>query len=236
MPVDSATIQTIQRDSNGDLAARFTCSASLIPAPGRYTLAYHPGQPDTALGQHLYQVGIPTFLDNLALPFLGPIPDSWRPGEKIHLRRPFGRGFRIPKSIRRLALAALGDTPARLLPTIPTALENGTSIAFFTPVPEIAASLPPAVEIHPISALNDILTWADFLAVDIPLKDLANLRTILNLGPHNQIPCAAQALIWTPMPCGAIADCGACAVPTRTGAYKLACKDGPVFDLQQIVW
>ena len=236
MSADLATIQTIQRDSNSDLAARFACPVSLIPAPGRYTLAHHPGQPDTALGQHLCQVGIPTVLDDLLLPFLGPIPDSWRPGDKIHLQQPSGRGFSIPKTIRRLALAALGDTPARLLPTIPTALESGASIAFFTPVPEIAASLPTAVEIHPISALNDILTWADFLALDLSLEELPNLRTILGLGPHAQIPCPVQALIWTPMPCGAMADCGVCAVPIRKGTYKLACKDGPVFDLQQIVW
>ena len=235
-PVDSAAIQTVQRDSNGDLAARFTCPVSLIPAPGRYSLAHHPGQPDNALGLHLFQVGIPTGLDDLALPFLGPIPDSWRPGDKIHLRRPSGRGFKIPKSIHRLALAALGDTSARLLPTIPAALERGTSIAFFTLAPEMVASLPPAVEIHPISGLNDILTWADFLVLDIPLEDLPDLRTILGLGPHDQIPCPAQALIWTPMPCGALADCGVCAVPIRSGAYKLACKDGPVFDLQQIAW
>jgi NAD(P)H-flavin reductase len=32
------------------------------------------------------------------------------------------------------------------------------------------------------------------------------------------------------MPCGGVADCGACAVETRLG-WKLACEDGPVFDL-----
>ena len=40
----------------------------------------------------------------------------------------------------------------------------------------------------------------------------------------------AQALVRTPMPCGALADCGVCTVRTSRGP-KLACKDGPVFDL-----
>jgi NAD(P)H-flavin reductase len=37
------------------------------------------------------------------------------------------------------------------------------------------------------------------------------------------------------MPCSGLADCGVCAVPARRG-YKLACKDGPVFDLDELDW
>jgi hypothetical protein len=44
----------------------------------------------------------------------------------------------------------------------------------------------------------------------------------------------AQALVITPMPCGGIAECGVCAVTARRG-WKLACKDGPVFDLTELI-
>ena len=43
----------------------------------------------------------------------------------------------------------------------------------------------------------------------------------------------AQALVLGPMPCGGLADCGVCAVTTRSD-WKLACKEGPVFDLEEI--
>jgi ferredoxin len=41
--------------------------------------------------------------------------------------------------------------------------------------------------------------------------------------------CEGQMLIHTPVPCGGMADCGICAVTLRSG-WKLACKEGPVFD------
>jgi hypothetical protein len=43
----------------------------------------------------------------------------------------------------------------------------------------------------------------------------------------------SQVLIHTQMPCGAAAECGVCAVTTRS-SWKLACKDGPVFDMAEI--
>jgi NAD(P)H-flavin reductase len=42
-------------------------------------------------------------------------------------------------------------------------------------------------------------------------------------------------LILAPMPCAGLAECGACAVPARSG-WKLACLDGPVFDLRALDW
>jgi dihydroorotate dehydrogenase electron transfer subunit len=44
----------------------------------------------------------------------------------------------------------------------------------------------------------------------------------------------AQVLVGTPIPCGGIADCGVCAVNTKS-SWMLACEDGPVFDLREFV-
>jgi hypothetical protein len=44
----------------------------------------------------------------------------------------------------------------------------------------------------------------------------------------------AQVLVVTPAPCGGLAECGVCAVTTRRG-WKMACKDGPVFSLNEFI-
>lgn len=62
-------------------------------------------------------------------------------------------------------------------------------------------------------------------------------KSLLGLGkmlrpdaPHPTLP-EAQILVRVPMPCGALAECGVCAVRLRDGV-ALACDDGPVFDLR----
>jgi hypothetical protein len=83
--------------------------------------------------------------------------------------------------------------------------------------------------------LTGKVSWADLLVIDLPNERLPVLRNDLGLGPYDRIPIPVQALIAIPMPCGGLADCGVCAVPAVKG-YKLACKDGPVFDLHEIAW
>jgi hypothetical protein len=44
----------------------------------------------------------------------------------------------------------------------------------------------------------------------------------------------AQVLIHTPMPCAGLAECGVCAVRDRHD-WKMACKDGPVFIMKDLL-
>jgi len=234
---DTGIIKVIQIDEVQDRAARIDCPEGLIPSPGKYTLAHNFDEPDSAIGQPLFAVGLPGVLDNTEPPLLGSLPASWVPGTWLQLRGPHGHGFHIPTSSRRIALAAFGYSSARLLPLIPDALETGADVALFTPTPTLQSiSLPPAVEIHPLSALPNALPWANFLAIDLTPDRLPDLRRVLELDPYDHLPCQTQALIYTPMPCSALAECGACAVPIPKSGYKLACKDGPVFDLNQLDW
>ena len=130
-------------------------------------------------------------------------------------------------------MAALGETISRLLPVIHQALALEASIALFTD--QAIPSLPLALEISPLSALPEALTWADFLALDLPLESVPDLRQTLGLAPEAQrLPCLAQALVYSAMPCAGLAECGACATPSRRG-WKLACKDGPVFALEDLL-
>jgi len=203
----------------------------MIPAPGEYLLADEPGDADSVLPVPLFDVWDSSSGASSALQPSYPIPASWQPGSHLNLRGPLGRGFDISADTRHLALAALGDDGSRLLPLLH--LIPDADVALFTnnPLP----ALPAALEIHPLNDLPESLTWADTLVLELQIQDLPSLRQVLALDPHEHIPCLAQALITTPMPCGALADCGVCAVPAPKG-YKLTCKDGPVFDLQKLKW
>jgi len=233
MQDDTGIIRVIQMDENGHRSTRIDCPTSLIPSPGKYVLADEVDVRDSVLGWPLFSVGLNQSFDESNTRFLGPVPSYWRPGTRLHLLGPLGHGFQIPLNIRRLVLVVFGDTASRLLPLIHPALIADVDVVFFS-----NAALPPLpaeVEIRPFISLPEALAWADFMAIDMPKEKLPSLREILALEPEAGLPCQAQALITLPMPCAGIGDCGACAVKSRQG-YELACKDGPVFDLNILDW
>lgn len=201
--------------------ARILCPPRLVPAPGQYLLA-HDGS-DMPLPVPVFQAA-PAADGFLAASFL---PRAWIPGTQLHLRGPLGRGFSLPPSARRVALLAWDDSPARLLALLPQALQQGAAVTLVCAT--VPRDLPPEVEIQPMRALGEALAWADFLAVDAGRESLPGLRS--KLGEWNQ--ALAQVLIRAEMPCGALAECGACAIRVR-GGWKMACKDGPVFDWREL--
>ncbi len=214
-------------DADGSHGVMLGCPPQAIPAPGQYLLAHAPHDQDEGLAWALYprQIAPDGFV---AAP---PHPPGWALGTRLHLRGPLGKGFNLAPIHRNLALVALGDTAARLMPVIHT-LHTRVEIALFTHAP--LPALPPAVEAHPLSALPEALPWADHLLLDLPHTRLPDIRKHLGVEPYGGLPCPAQALVHIPMPCGGLAECGVCAVPTRR-QYKLACVEGPVFDLKEIM-
>ena len=210
---------------NGLRQARISCPASLVPSPGQYLLASDGS--DSPLPVSIFST------DSTLQGFLAsaPIPDSWAPGREIHLRGPLGRGFSLPGSARKVALVALASPPSRLQGLIAPALKLGAAVVIVTGF--ASDSLPDEVEIQPISALGEIVAWADYLAVDVTRENLPGFRDCLGSLKPAWAGKEAQVLIRTPMPCGGIADCGVCAVTLRSGS-ELACKEGPVFALKDI--
>jgi hypothetical protein len=221
-------VTQIQLDHLGRRTAWIACPTRSVPAPGQYLKACNLTIPMEVLPTPLFASGS-GLQGFLAAP---PIPDAWLPGTEIDLFGPLGSGFQLNHSLRHLAAAAIGDV-ARLLPLVAFALEQGSDITLFTNTP--VPALPASVEVARLSALPEALLWADYLALDIPRGETPNLRAVLGLGPDKRIPCPAQALIYTAMPCTGVAECGICAVQTRHG-WKLACQDGPVFDLGELEW
>jgi hypothetical protein len=149
----------------------------------------------------------------------------------LHLRGPLGSGFHLPVSARRVALSAFDAPPQRLLPVAWQALAQHAAVAVYTR--SNPPGLPPEVEVLPLDLLPEATGWADFLALDMPVSDLPDLRTRLGLTPFARPPALVQVLVMASMPCTGLGECGVCAVHTRNG-WKMACSDGPVFDFQQI--
>jgi len=223
-----ATIQLreVRLAGAGLVSGRIPCPPRLAVKPGQYLLASAPGLPEV-----LPAVLFPSQTSGDTILLAPPLPPAWLPGTVLNLRGPFGKGFHLPPAARRMALAALDAHPFRLLPLIAPALAQGIEIALFTPL--IPPGLPPQVEVLPIQTLPEAPAWADYLAIDILQSALSTLPARLGLKPGRSLACRAEVLILTAMPCGGTADCGVCAIKTAAG-WRLACKDGPVFDFASL--
>jgi hypothetical protein len=222
-------VSEIRLGSGGHLEACLSCSEGAVPSAGQYLLASDPSDSNMSLG-------VPIFLiERIEQGFWSAplFPATWGPGTILHLAGPLGHGFNLPRNLQRLGLAVLGETNSRLMPVIQQAANTHVGMTLFTDLslPKLSS----AVEVYPLATLSDSLDWPDFLALDVPLERLAELRDVLGLPHGTGLPCPAQALITTPLPCVGMAQCGACAVPVRRG-WKLVCEDGPVFDLSILKW
>ena len=212
--------------ADGDRHLRVSCPATLVPSPGQYLLAGDGS--DSPLPVSLF------YTESAPQGFIAvtSAPSLWHPGTEIHLRGPLGRGFMLPISARKVGLIAFVGPPARLKGLVAPALKQEAAVVLVCNTsPD---HLPDDVEVQPLSALAEILEWADYLAIDVRRENLPRLRE--RLGKLNQLPVGgeAQVLVHTPVPCGGIADCGVCAVTFKSG-WALACKDGPVFDWREFM-
>jgi Iron-sulfur cluster binding domain of dihydroorotate dehydrogenase B len=219
----------IRLDAGGLMEALIACPDEAIPQAGQYLHASDMNDPQEVLGVSLFlaEKSIHGFWA------ASPIPVSWRPGTYLDLVGPLGHGFELPRVVQRLGLVALGDSVARLMPLIGQIEKSHSGITLFTDLP--LPRMPALLEAYPLASLKQVLDWPDFLAFDLPLQRLPELRDVLGLRDGSGLYTPSQVLVTPPMPCAGLANCGACAVPARRG-WKLACEDGPVFDLSQLKW
>jgi hypothetical protein len=219
-----------------DSRARIICPPDLVPAPGQYILAHPKG------GGSNLPLAVPVFFSDStpngfrSAPFL---PLSWLPGRQLNLRGPLGHGFSVPAFARKVALIAFDESPARLHGLIHIALKQDAEVVLVSNM--VMDDMPEAVEVQPLQALIDIYQWADYAALDVARENLNRLGGMLGKGEQakggtlsaSKGPRETQVLIRAPMPCGALAECGVCALTTRH-EWKMICKDGPVFELSSI--
>ena len=205
------------------------CPVNAIPAAGQYIQAYSPHDQTSAVPLSLFLGGTPRIDGSIGhFPCSPPVPESWQPGERLLLRGPLGRGFHISPKDKRLALVGLDRHISHILPIVEI---PGKEIAIFSDAP--LPRLPAHVEAYPLQALQHNWDWADLMLFDGPAAAYHELPHLLDIPPDEIFPCPAQALAAIDMPCGAIAECGICAVAGRRGKSLLACQDGPVFSLSE---
>ncbi len=212
---------------DGQTAALILCPPRMIPAPGQYLHAYDGGTDalhSSALAASVYPTKI--FADGfIAAP---PVPSTWFPGTQLQLRGPLGHGFSMPNFARRVALIAWDDSFAPLKPLMDIAIKQGSEVVAACKLPP--EDLPLQVEVQLLSALAEVFAWAGYVAMDLKRESLNELREKIGMSGPLKIPAEAQVLVRTAMPCGGLAECGVCSVN-----HRLACADGPVFDLKELL-
>lgn len=202
------------------------CPPEWIPAPGQYLLAHAPGSDSPLAVPVFFSASAPNGFRSAPL-----LNSPWTPGTRLNFRGPLGHGFSLPAFARRTALIAFDESPGRLCGLISNSLEQQAEVVLVCNSP--ADDLPEAVEVQPLSALADVLSWAQYAAFDIARENLPGLMEKLR-GPNQASTLKdAEILVRTPVPCGGFAECGVCSVVTTSG-WKMACKEGPVFDLREI--
>lgn len=208
--------------------------SNIQPGPGQYVVAQPVRDNPSPLPATIFSGGL-TADGFIAAP---PLPASWRPGDDLLIKGSLGKGFKLPVGIHRLGLLAMNETSRRLLPLASQVLKSEGAVTLVYD-PSTSAlpllDLPAELEIAPFESLPSILSWVDFLAIDLSIQALPRLRSRLGLHPDERLSCQAQVLVNVPMPCTGIADCGVCALRMQHG-WKLACKDGPVFALSDLEW
>ena len=204
----------------------------LVFTPGQYLAASSNSDQDNQIPFSLF---IESSTEN-EISIGSPAPQNWYPGHEITFRGPLGQGFSPPLMLKRLALIGFDDHPGRLMALVNTDRNQNVDIVMagdFISNPVITRDIPANVELAKLENLDDLFSWADFIALDVPSYRIQELSRILQTTSTKVPRGDMQVLIHTSMPCAGIAECGICAVKTVKG-YKLACQDGPVFNLKDI--
>lgn len=223
----STSITSLEQVNNS-LCVRINGPSFLRGLPGQFFQAFAVCE-DSLLPTLLY----PCKDEEDSLLLSGSIPKGWQPGTELHLRGPRGNGFHLPPLARRIVLTTLDKVNVnRLLPLAELALQNGASVTLFTDTHQ--PNLAPEIEVLPLEELSGIKEWADTVAAVLHHHELSAFFQKLDLIPGRKIPFEGQIMLDVPMICDEASACGLCAVRTSKG-WKLACKDGPVFPLEDLI-
>jgi dihydroorotate dehydrogenase electron transfer subunit len=174
-------------------------------------------------------------------------------GELVDLFGPLGKGFEIYLSSRNLLLVAgqTGYAPFRALAD--QAIATGRKVTLiigykigplifpdhlFPPEIKIASATEDGSKgyrgmvtdlLSAPSLAAEFIPWADQVFICGPLSMYKAIAMSKKLGDK-----PTQVLLETVMGCG-VGACLSCSIETRQGR-KLVCKDGPVFEFNDILW
>jgi dihydroorotate dehydrogenase electron transfer subunit len=177
-------------------------------------------------------------------------------GETIDIFGPMGNGFTLYPDFDNLLLVAGGIGIAPLAFFADTALANGKKVTFITGARSANCLLPVsspqklydggmmAASMHVINATEDGSEGFKGMATDLIPHYLDGIDQVFACGPVEMYRTmaempelegkAVQISLEIMMGCG-IGVCYGCTIRTKKG-LKQVCKDGPVFDIEEIVW
>jgi NAD(P)H-flavin reductase len=174
-----------------------------------------------------------------------PAGQTFHPSQVVSLLGPLGKPLTLKDGARSMLLIAHDATPASLLLLAESAIAERRAVTLVltgTAVHYPLDILTPEIEVVRGDANGNWSTpaesfkWADqVITVAAPPFDQAHYRRILELAQSARGELATEYLrgmFHPPMLCG-IGTCGACAVTCHKGE-RLACTEGPAFDLLDI--
>ena len=179
------------------------------------------------------------------------------PGEALDLLGPLGNSFSIPKKTKEFVLVAGGMGIAPLYFLARKLAQRRNKVTFFygsKTEDEILLSREFQSLNISLKIATDDGTWGfkglvtEFFEKGIKRGNLKN-SVVYSCGPEPMLKKMTelsrkykffcQISLETHMPCG-VGSCMGCVVKCRTSrnriAYKRACKDGPVFDAQEVIF
>lgn len=224
-------------------------------SPGQFVMAYAGDGYDPYLGSAISIMGVREGPAGTEFGLLTPASDrvtDWlvkrRPGDEVRLVGPLGRGFIPRERVQRMLLIAEGDDVGAVIWLATTLAGQGREVTLLLGARTAddvypARLLPSEVELAVVTedgslgtsgniadAFPEYLTWCDqaFVSASVPMQQ-ALYRIVRDRGTSKSV----QMLVQAPMACGT-GICDGCPVFPQRGGVKLACTDGPVFDMGEL--
>ncbi|MDP2942859.1 MAG: dihydroorotate dehydrogenase electron transfer subunit [Candidatus Omnitrophota bacterium] len=176
-----------------------------------------------------------------------------KPGNKVDVLGPLGNGFTVPDKTKNIVIVAGGIGVAPLVALAESLVKKKHKRIYAIIGAKNKKSLLcekdfKVLGIETLVATDDGSCGRKCFATQI-LEDLFSAKgsfspVIFACGPEEMLKKVAAiarerkvksyASLEENIACG-VGACLGCAIETRSG-YKLACEDGPVFDLNEVVW
>ena len=212
-------------ESGGELILQTALEKQLFPLSGQY-FSIRSNDPCDVLPASAY----PFSTLGQVLSLLPNTAARWYAGQEISVHGPLGNGFSLPASAGRIGLVGLTQKQALcLLPLARMLLDAGKEVALVSNA--VLQGLPMDLEILPGDQAIEVNSWAEATALAVDREEIGALLSRYRFESARKV---IEVLVMTEMPCSGLVACGVCAVHTKKG-WKHACKDGPVFALNQLV-
>jgi dihydroorotate dehydrogenase electron transfer subunit len=172
-----------------------------------------------------------------------------QPGDSIFVYGPLGRGCAVRRGAGNLLLVAGGIGVAPLVWLADEQVARGRQVTLIQGARSAGGLFPAhllAPEVEVVAVTEDGSMGQRGLVTDLVPHYLSWADQVFACGPNAMFRALAdlmrrcgsrkpvQVLLEEVMPCGT-GICYGCGIMTRMGV-KLVCKDGPRFELREVVW